>query len=152
MSLLEVAVGGMLPTRLLSPPATSVNHSFPSGPTVMPDGETLAVGIGISSPAPITPAVVIRPILLPKFSVNHSRPSGPATIPRGVLLAVGIGYSVIVPMSADAAAGPPTASASEAAVRRTGRRNRARPYTEARNSTVGILLWLRHDAADPARR
>src|ERR1700758_4942394 len=45
----------------------------------------------------ITPAVVIRPILLPAFSTNHRLPSGPAVIPSGDALAVGIGYSVIVP-------------------------------------------------------
>ena len=36
-----------------------------------------------------TPAVVIRPILLPPFSVNQRLPSGPAVMPVGSLLAVG---------------------------------------------------------------
>ena len=31
----------------------------------------------------ITPAVVIRPILLPAYSVNHSAPSGPAVMSDG---------------------------------------------------------------------
>jgi hypothetical protein len=44
----------------------------------------------------ITPAVVMRPILLEPGSVNHSAPSGPETIPRGKLPAVGTGNSVIV--------------------------------------------------------
>ena len=39
-----------------------MNHSAPSGPAVMPSGSLLAVGIGNSV---ITPAVVMRPILLP---------------------------------------------------------------------------------------
>ena len=37
----------------------------------------------------MTPAVVIRPILLPESSANHSAPSGPAAMPKGPLLAVG---------------------------------------------------------------
>jgi hypothetical protein len=36
----------------------------------------------------ITPAVVMRPILLLKNSVNHSAPSGPAAMSKGLLLAV----------------------------------------------------------------
>ena len=44
-----------------------------------------------------TPAVVMRPILLPAPSVNHSAPSGPATMLSGKLFAVGIVNSVITP-------------------------------------------------------
>jgi hypothetical protein len=54
----------------------------------------LALGTGYSV---ITPAVVMRPILLPPYSVNQSAPSGPAVIDCGSLLAVGTGYSVIAP-------------------------------------------------------
>jgi hypothetical protein len=43
----------------------------------------------------MTPAGVIRPILLPLFSVNQRLPSGPAVIPARRLSGVGIGYSVI---------------------------------------------------------
>jgi hypothetical protein len=45
----------------------------------------------------MTPAVVIRPILLVLPSVNHSAPSGPAVIALPPMLAVGVGYSEIVP-------------------------------------------------------
>ena len=45
----------------------------------------------------ITPAVVIRPILLAAISVNHSAPSGPAAMPAGSLSVVGIANSVMAP-------------------------------------------------------
>ena len=47
----------------------------------------MAVGIVNSV---ITPAVVMRPILL-SLSVNHSAPSGPTVMPKG-MLAVGVNY------------------------------------------------------------
>ena len=59
----------------------------------MPSG-LLAVGIGNSV---MTPAVVIRPILLPLLSVNQRLPSGPAVMPRGTASGVGIGNSVTTP-------------------------------------------------------
>src|SRR5262249_3069366 len=71
----------------------SKNHSAPSGPVVIPKGPLLGLGIGNSV---ITPAVVIRPILLVSFSVNHSAPSGPVVISQ-VPRPVGIGNSVITP-------------------------------------------------------
>ena len=45
----------------------------------------------------MTPAVVIRPILLRGDSVNQRLPSGPAVMPEGSLSAVGIGNSVTTP-------------------------------------------------------
>ena len=51
---------------------------MPSGPAAMPKGLLLAVGMGNSV---MTPAVVIRPILLPSYSVNQRLPSGPAAMP-----------------------------------------------------------------------
>src|SRR5258705_1447076 len=56
---------------------TSVNHSAPSGPVVIPYGSLLAVGIAYSV---IAPEVVIRPIFPATVSVNQSAPSGPAVI------------------------------------------------------------------------
>jgi hypothetical protein len=78
-------------------PLRSVNHRAPSGPAVMASAPPLGSGTGN---AVITPAVVMRPILLLVPSkVNHRAPSGPATMPRGVPLAellieAGSGYSV----------------------------------------------------------
>ncbi len=46
----------------------------------------------------IVPAVVIRPILLPRVSANQSAPSGPAVIPYGALPDVGTVYSVTAPV------------------------------------------------------
>src|SRR5271163_3414135 len=63
----------------------------------MPQGWLSVVGIGNSV---ITPAVVMRPILLAFISVNHSAPSGPTVMPWGELLAVGIGNSVMACASA----------------------------------------------------
>ena len=71
-----------------------MNQRLPSGPAAMPPGALSAVGIGNSV---TTPAVVIRPILLPSASVNQRLPSGPAAMPDGRLLAVGIGNSVMTP-------------------------------------------------------
>src|SRR5258707_13410636 len=62
--------------------------------SVISVGALTAVGTGNSV---ITPAVVIRPILLPTCSANHSAPSGPVVMPAGVPPAVGIGNSVITP-------------------------------------------------------
>src|SRR5512142_562116 len=56
--------------------------------------EPLAVGMANSV---ITPAVVIRPILLPSASVNQRAPSGPAVMPAGALFGVGTANSVITP-------------------------------------------------------
>jgi hypothetical protein len=53
------------------------------------------LAVGIVNSLVMTPAVVMRPILLPVFSANHSAPSGPTVMPKGWLLAVGIGNSVI---------------------------------------------------------
>ena len=51
----------------------SANHRLPSAPAAIPPESTWAVGIGNSV---MTPAVVIRPILLAAFSVNQRLPSG----------------------------------------------------------------------------
>ena len=45
----------------------------------------------------MTPAVVIRPILLASSSVNQRLPSGPAAIPAGRCRPVGMGNSVMTP-------------------------------------------------------
>src|SRR5512143_1309164 len=55
--------------------------------------EPLAVGMANSV---MTPAVVIRPILLPAASVNQRAPSGPAVIP-GICPGVGTANSVSTP-------------------------------------------------------
>ena len=70
---------------------TSVNQRLPSGPAAIPNRPLPAVRTGNSV---TTPAVVIRPILLPPPSVNQRLPSGPAAIAGGWLLAVGTGNSV----------------------------------------------------------
>ena len=57
-----------------------VNHSAPSGPSVMPCGP-LVMPIGNSV---ITPAVVIRPIRPLSSSVNQRLPSDPTAMPIGV--------------------------------------------------------------------
>ena len=75
-------------------PLSSVNHSAPSGPAVMPYGMLSAPGSAYSV---ISPAVVIRPILLPLDSVNHSAPSGPAVRSARNASGVGSGYSVSWP-------------------------------------------------------
>jgi hypothetical protein len=81
-------------------PRSSVNHSAPSGPAVIPWGEEAAV---VTAYSVTKPAVLIRPILFPTASVNQSAPSGPITIETGELLGVGIGYSVTLTVCADAA-------------------------------------------------
>ena len=45
----------------------------------------------------MTPAGVIRPILLPPNSVNQRLPSGPTVRKRGAPIGVGMGNSVMVP-------------------------------------------------------
>jgi hypothetical protein len=56
---------GVIRPTLLAP--ASVNQRLPSGPSVIPEGRLLAVGIGYSVTAP---AGVILPTLLPLYSVN----------------------------------------------------------------------------------
>jgi hypothetical protein len=46
----------------------------------------------------ITPAIVIRPILLVFDSVNHKAPSGPATSAPRETLILGTGYSESTPL------------------------------------------------------
>src|SRR5580658_3687672 len=71
---------------------SSVNHSAPSGPAVMPKGELPALGSGY---AVRLPEVVMRPILFAASSVNHSAPSDPSAMPTAPPLAVvSVGYSV----------------------------------------------------------
>src|ERR1700676_4356090 len=67
-----------------------LNHSAPSGPTVIRVGPPLLAVYSV-----MIPAVVIRPILPP--SVNQRAPSGPATMSRGYLPGHGSGNSVIWP-------------------------------------------------------
>jgi hypothetical protein len=96
----------MTPVVVVRPmlfPRYSVNHSAPSGPAVIPEGKLFAVGTGYSV---ITPAVVMRPILLAEEnSVNHTAPSGPAVIPQGALSKVGTLYSPMAACCADELAG-----------------------------------------------
>src|SRR5207249_2283253 len=73
---------------------TSVNQRLPSGPTVMIVGKLLAVGTGNSV---IAPAVVMRPIWLPRRSLNQRLPSGPTVMPTSELLAVGTANSLTTP-------------------------------------------------------
>src|ERR1700722_7252958 len=73
--------------------STSVNHSAPSGPTVIPAGPALAAGIENS----VTKPVVVMRLMLLARSVNHSAPSGPVVIPRAVLPTVGIGNNSTAP-------------------------------------------------------
>ena len=60
--------------------ASSVNHRFPSGPVVMPQGPLYGVGTENSVN---TPDVEIRPIRPASDSANHRFPSGPAVMPIG---------------------------------------------------------------------
>jgi hypothetical protein len=60
----------------------------------MPRGLLSLVGVMYSE---MTPAVVIRPILLVLPSANHSAPSGPTVISLPPMLAVGVGYSEMAP-------------------------------------------------------
>src|SRR5271154_3700273 len=85
------------------PVAFSANHSAPSGPTVIPSGPLLAVGVG-NSPTSCPVVGSSSPILLAPNSVNQRLPSGPVTMPDGCAPAVSpgpeVGYSVIVPSTA----------------------------------------------------
>ncbi len=56
-----------------------VNHRFPSGPAVTPNGWEMVASLKCVT----TPAGVIRPIVLFPALVNHRFPSGPAAIPFG---------------------------------------------------------------------
>ena len=85
-----VPVGVIRPTLL---PACSTNQMLPSGPSVMPTGALLAVGI-VNSPT-TTPAVLTSPILFPPRSVNQRLPLAPFAMSKGVLAAVGTGNSAI---------------------------------------------------------
>jgi len=60
----------------------------------MPSGPALGVGTGNSV---MTPAVVMRPILLPAFSQNHSAPSAAGVIPIGRASGVGVANSTKLP-------------------------------------------------------
>src|SRR5207237_3595969 len=82
VKIVATPAGVSLPIRPVPRAVTeSVNHKFPSAPTVRfaatpPTGTPLGYSV-------ITPAVVIRPILPPPSSVNHMLPSGPVTIWSG---------------------------------------------------------------------
>ena len=73
------------PVPLMSSVPSSVNHSFPSPPTVIPFG-MLAIWSRPVVVSVIVPLGVIRPIdfVLPR-SVNHRLPSGP-TVRSSMLL------------------------------------------------------------------
>src|SRR5579859_2027331 len=71
-----------------------MNHGSPSGPTMRSSMSVLVAGaVGVATSV-ITPAVVIRPMLMPHL--NQRLPSGPLTIPPGEHPGE-IGYSVITP-------------------------------------------------------
>ena len=72
----------------------------PSAPAVMSPGPALGRGSGNSV---MTPAGVMRPILLALNSENQMLPSGPAARARGPLSGVGMGYSVIDALRRDLA-------------------------------------------------
>src|SRR5215470_15011199 len=74
-------------------PLNSVNQRLESDPTAMPNGRESAVGIRNSE---MTPAVVMRPILVLSNSGNQRLPSGPAVIVK-TRVAVGRGNSVMTP-------------------------------------------------------
>src|SRR5437764_12015763 len=82
--------GAILPILLTE---LSVNHRFPSGPAVIPNGPLADVSPLENSV--IVPEVVIRPIRLADPSVNQRLPSAPAVIPP-LPSAVGIENSLIV--------------------------------------------------------
>ena len=69
----------------------AVNHSAPSGPTVMSSGSLLLPRPGSRNSLVTTPAVVMRPMapVAALFaSVNHNAPSGPVTMFTGAAPAV----------------------------------------------------------------
>jgi hypothetical protein len=63
-------------------------------PAVILRGSLAAMGTANSV---ITPAVVMRPMLLPLRSVNQRLPSAPTVIPSGKLFADGVANSVTAP-------------------------------------------------------
>lgn len=71
-----------------------VNHRAPSGPAAMPSSCWLGTGTTYSL---ITPAVVIRPILLTLGSTNQRALSGPDVMPLSPIKEAGKGYSVMAP-------------------------------------------------------
>ena len=78
----------------------SVNHSAPSGPTVMPTGEPAPVGyappeLGSGYAAMRAPLVLMQPIWRLSYSVNQRLPSGPAVMRRAAAPAVGMGISTM---------------------------------------------------------
>ena len=79
-------VVGAVVIRPILLPSASVNQRLPSGPAVMPRGLLPAVGTGNSV---MTPAVVIRPILLatvfgePEVAVRAGRDARGAAAGRG---------------------------------------------------------------------
>src|SRR6266568_5230733 len=118
-------------------PSDSVNHIRPSGPAVMSKGNVLpATGNSV-----ITPAVVIRAILLALNSVNHSAPSGPTAIRRGSLFAVGIENSLKCPAIVPAHAGGATRAKVIAVSDAT---------TSQRRDMASLPSWPRHTPGHPA--
>src|SRR4051812_43479321 len=85
------------PSGVIRPmrPASSVNHTLPSGPAVMLFGKLLALGSGNSVMMTVGPPLTMtaRPTALPPRSVNQMLPSGPAVMSHGVLLLVGTSNS-----------------------------------------------------------
>src|SRR5947207_2473221 len=69
----------------------SVNHKLPSGPAVMPPGEseggkrnTFVAPVGV-----IRPILLLGPLVVPETSVNHALPSGPTMMAGELLPAIG---------------------------------------------------------------
>ena len=60
------------------PPISTVNHSAPSGPAVMP---SVNAGAATAAKLVTTPVVVMRPTMPVLPSVNQRLPSGPEVIP-----------------------------------------------------------------------
>src|SRR5438874_630082 len=90
-SVMVMTADGVIWAILLA--ARSTNQRWPSGPAAMPCESLDAVGIGNSV---MTPAVVIRPILLPPLSVTHRLLSGPVVMPS-LFDPEGMGNSVMTP-------------------------------------------------------
>src|SRR5579863_6433798 len=92
----EFGAAGGRTTRPILFTFSSVNQSAPSGPSAIPKGRLKGVG---GANCVITPAVVIRPIVL-LSPANQRAPSGPVVIPKASMMPptiAGIANSVTAP-------------------------------------------------------
>ena len=100
--------------RLIAFDVVSLNQTLPSGPWMIPVGNSVATEPVTVNSLVTTPAVVMRPTLLPLNSVNQRAPPGPEAMPPGS--AVELTENSVIEI---AAAGAPGRTA--AARRRAGR-------------------------------